>query len=147
MIFKACITVITMVYAVQIICGAGDSSADLVSGSSSSSEEDCEEDPNATVSYDYNACPYYSLAIGNNDSLALNCSTICDVPLNDTMPCVNATSPPLNFSIPQNYTCTVGSCDGGVCLSNKTQNVSCWVDDSESEGDQLSERADFIELY
>ncbi|KAL1421098.1 hypothetical protein MTO96_023452 [Rhipicephalus appendiculatus] len=81
------------------------------------------------------------------DSLALNCSTICDAQLNDTMPCVNATSPPLNFSIPQNYTCTVGSCHGGVCLSNKTQNVSCWADGSESEGDELSERADFIELY
>uniref|UniRef100_A0A224Y3E0 Evasin n=1 Tax=Rhipicephalus zambeziensis TaxID=60191 RepID=A0A224Y3E0_9ACAR len=147
MAFKACITVITMVYAVQIICGAGDSLADSAFGSSSSSDEDSEEDPNATISYDYYACPYHTLHTGNNDSLALNCTTICDAPLNDTMPCVNATSPALNFSTHQNYTCLVGSCKGGVCLSNKTQNVSCWADVAESEEDQLSARAYSIELY
>uniref|UniRef100_C9W1D9 Evasin n=1 Tax=Rhipicephalus sanguineus TaxID=34632 RepID=C9W1D9_RHISA len=115
MAFKACITVLAAVYVVQNLCVAH-VDLDLDSGSSSSSEEDYE-----------GSCLYPILHIANNKSLALNCTSSCGDNLNDTMPCVNATNPTLNYNTTNYYNCTVGLCNNGTCHSNNTVQL-CWLE-------------------
>uniref|UniRef100_A0A6G5A7W8 Evasin n=1 Tax=Rhipicephalus microplus TaxID=6941 RepID=A0A6G5A7W8_RHIMP len=119
MAFKACITVIAVVYAAQIICGATDE--DLAPSSS--------EGPLSESEYDYHSCIYTILKTSQkNLTLVVNCTMDCGETLQNGMPCVNVTYPPLNFSNPyQNYTCTVGDCKNGTCPSNGT-NVTCWAE-------------------
>ncbi|KAL3245346.1 hypothetical protein MRX96_018059 [Rhipicephalus microplus] len=61
-------------------------------------------------------------------TLVVNCTMECGEIVNNSLPCVNVTYPPLNFSNPQlNYTCTVGNCVNGTCPSNGT-NMTCWAE-------------------
>uniref|UniRef100_A0A131YHW9 Evasin n=1 Tax=Rhipicephalus appendiculatus TaxID=34631 RepID=A0A131YHW9_RHIAP len=115
MAFKACITIIAAVYAVQILCGADENSVYTTT-------ETLDED------FDYSSsCMYPVMHIANNDSLAINCTMECGSYLNDSMPCVNMTSPPLDYNrTSTNYTCTVGSCNNGTCPS-KNETVPCWI--------------------
>uniref|UniRef100_A0A6G5A830 Evasin n=1 Tax=Rhipicephalus microplus TaxID=6941 RepID=A0A6G5A830_RHIMP len=119
MAFKACITVIAVVYAVQLLCGASEENSNR-----RSSEYGSE--------YDYNdSCLYTYLNTSRNMTLVVNCTMECGEMLNNSLPCVNVTYPPLNFSNPHlNYTCTVGSCNNGTCPSNGT-NTTCWAEFSE----------------
>uniref|UniRef100_A0A224Y913 Evasin n=1 Tax=Rhipicephalus zambeziensis TaxID=60191 RepID=A0A224Y913_9ACAR len=113
MAFKACITIIAAVYAVQILCGA---------------EEDSVETTTETWDGDYGdaTCLYQVMQIGNNKSLAINCTMECGSYLNESMPCVNSTVPALVYNTTRtNFTCMVGSCHNGTCPSiNET--VPCW---------------------
>uniref|UniRef100_A0A6G5A8G2 Evasin n=1 Tax=Rhipicephalus microplus TaxID=6941 RepID=A0A6G5A8G2_RHIMP len=130
MAFNACITVIAVVYAVLLLRGA---STEDFSGSSSdisSSEYD----------YDYNSsCLYHHLKTTTNITLVINCTMECGESLENGMPCVNVTHPPLNFSNPNlNYTCTVGNCINGTCPSNGT-NMTCWAEFDKYVLESLSE--------
>uniref|UniRef100_A0A6G5A5T8 Evasin n=1 Tax=Rhipicephalus microplus TaxID=6941 RepID=A0A6G5A5T8_RHIMP len=109
MAFKTCITVIAVVYAAQIICGATDE--DHAPSSS--------EGPLSESEYEYDSCMYTILKTSKkNLTLVVNCTMECGDILNNSMPCVNVTYPPLNFSNPNlNYTCTVGECKNGTCPS------------------------------
>uniref|UniRef100_A0A6G5A8C2 Evasin n=1 Tax=Rhipicephalus microplus TaxID=6941 RepID=A0A6G5A8C2_RHIMP len=111
MVIKAYITVIAVAYALQILCGAE-------TGTETSTEE---------YEYGEESCLYTVLRTADNRTLSLNCTLGCGHLQNDSIPCVNATYPPLNFSNPTaNYTCTVGDCHNGTCPSNGT-NVTCWA--------------------
>uniref|UniRef100_A0A224YCD7 Evasin n=1 Tax=Rhipicephalus zambeziensis TaxID=60191 RepID=A0A224YCD7_9ACAR len=117
MAFKACITIITAVYAVQLLYGACGNSTD----------------PNVDdTEYDYGdaTCLYSAINIPNNDTLALNCTLTCfngtQKAINESLPCVNATTPSLNSSV-KHYNCTKGYCSKGICYSNHTV-VLCWLD-------------------
>uniref|UniRef100_A0A6M2CWD2 Evasin n=1 Tax=Rhipicephalus microplus TaxID=6941 RepID=A0A6M2CWD2_RHIMP len=127
MAFKACITVIAVAYAVQLFSGAESSSGSL--GSSSSDEGTENSSGNSTEDYNYeSSCFYNVLKTADNRTLSVNCTLDCGEHQNDSMPCVNVTYPPLNFSNPHlNYTCTVGECKNGTCPSNGT-NVTCWAE-------------------
>uniref|UniRef100_A0A131YS46 Evasin n=1 Tax=Rhipicephalus appendiculatus TaxID=34631 RepID=A0A131YS46_RHIAP len=151
MAFKASITVIAVVYAVQMLCGASENNENSSATTADGPQDDC--DSSATTEddteVDYAAlgsCMYDVLHIANNKSLAINCTLTCGITLNDTMPCVNATNPPLNFTLHWNYTCIVGYCWNGTCPSNNT-NVSCWADVYNSNEEQPSERAYSVKLY
>uniref|UniRef100_L7MA80 Evasin n=1 Tax=Rhipicephalus pulchellus TaxID=72859 RepID=L7MA80_RHIPC len=130
MAFKTCITVVAVVYAVQLLCGAHESSH----GSHSTSLS--EEDPDNSAAeypeyyYDDGTCTYPAIHVPDNKTLALNCTANCfkgrTAVLNDTIPCVNATTPSLTSSI-QRYNCTVGFCLNGTCPSNHTV-LPCWMD-------------------
>uniref|UniRef100_L7MC83 Evasin n=1 Tax=Rhipicephalus pulchellus TaxID=72859 RepID=L7MC83_RHIPC len=121
MAFKACITIISLLYAVQLLCGAEES---FLGGAEEVGEE--EED------YE-DSCMYGSMKT-NDTWLAINCTVLCGtsgtvteehVPNN--APCVNLTTPPLNYNhTDAMYMCTVGACTNGTCPS-KHKEVPCWL--------------------
>uniref|UniRef100_A0A224YCA7 Evasin n=1 Tax=Rhipicephalus zambeziensis TaxID=60191 RepID=A0A224YCA7_9ACAR len=117
MAFKLCVTVIAAVYAMQLICHADKDYGD--SNETSLEESDYE-----------GSCLYPVLHTLDNKTLAINCTANCNDGdtkiINETIPCVNMTTPPLNYSLDVNYTCTVGTCDNGTCPSNGTK-VLCWL--------------------
>ncbi|XP_075744535.1 evasin P467-like isoform X1 [Rhipicephalus microplus] len=112
MAFKACITAIAVAYVVQTLCGADSSSESSGSGSS---DEDYQS-----------SCLYHIMKTADNRTLSVNCTLDCGQHQNDSMPCVNATDPMLNYTSHQNYSCTVGFCHNGTCPSNGTR-VTCWT--------------------
>uniref|UniRef100_A0A6G5A2U6 Evasin n=1 Tax=Rhipicephalus microplus TaxID=6941 RepID=A0A6G5A2U6_RHIMP len=135
MAFKTCITVIAVVYAVQIICEASNQDSSPTTSEAPLNESDI----------DYGeSCMYNILKTTTNLTLVVNCTMDCGQRLDDHMPCVNVTYPPLNFSNPdQNYTCTVGNCNNGTCPSNGT-NMTCWAEFEDQSNGSLLETLSLI---
>nr|XP_037268643.1 evasin-1-like [Rhipicephalus microplus] len=133
MVFKAFITVLAAVYVIQMVCKAH-----------GNSEEDMME-TTTEFEYEAGACPFQVLKISNNKSLIINCTNECGYGLSDGEPCVNATNPPLNFTVRGDYNCTVGSCRNGTCPSNGTVEF-CWANKTNSEK-RPSARSYSVQLY
>uniref|UniRef100_A0A6G5A701 Putative evasin n=1 Tax=Rhipicephalus microplus TaxID=6941 RepID=A0A6G5A701_RHIMP len=81
MAFKSCITVIAVVYAVQIICGASKQDS-----SPTNSEAPLNE------SYEeYGDSCIYNILKTSNSTLVVNCTMECGQHVPNHMPCVNVT--------------------------------------------------------
>ncbi|KAL1487228.1 hypothetical protein MTO96_008173 [Rhipicephalus appendiculatus] len=131
MAFKLYVTVIAAVYAMQLICRAHEDSFQTTELTSTADGGSGDSNETLSEESDYeDSCLYPVLHTSDNKTLAINCTATCyggDTKIiNETIPCVNMTMPPLNYSLHVNYTCTVGNCDHGTCPSNGTQ-VPCWL--------------------
>ncbi|KAL3243863.1 hypothetical protein MRX96_047354 [Rhipicephalus microplus] len=115
MAFKTCITVIAVVYAAQIICGATDE--DYAPSTS--------EGPLSESEYDYHSCIYTILKTSQrNLTLVVNCTMDCGETLQNGMPCVglDATDRSANGSWSNYRVCVLprdaseAGCDGRAVI-------------------------------